>query len=60
MSENGAAVEDNLVVCQNLLQRASKHLEILDPELGAEEVVKSAAAELAKVTALIARSSQRE
>ena len=58
--ENGASVQDNLSQCSSLLQHASKHLQILDPELGEEELVKSAAAELAKVNALITRSSQRQ
>ena len=60
MRENGDAVQANLVHVQDFLQRASKHLTILDPELGEEELVKSVAAELARVTALIAGSSQRQ
>jgi len=60
MRENGATVQDNLVHCQDLLQPASEHLTILDPELGEEELVKSVAAELAKVTALLAENSQRQ
>jgi hypothetical protein len=58
--ENGAFVQANLLHCQGLLQQASKHLKILDPELGEEELVKSVAAELAKVTALTAENSQRQ
>ena len=60
MRENGAGVQENLVACQDLLQQASKHLTILDPELGEEELVKSVAAELAKLTALTAENSQRQ
>ena len=60
MRENRALVQDNLVPCQSLLQEASKHLQILDPELGEEELVKSVAAALASVTALVAENSQRE
>jgi len=60
MREFGASVQTNLVHCQCLLQKASTHLKVLDPELGKEELVKSVAAELARVTALIARSSQRQ
>ena len=60
MRENGAAVQDDLVPCKYLLQQASGNLKILGPELGEEELVKSMAAELAKVTALIARRSQRQ
>ena len=58
--ENGALVQGNLVYSQKLLQQASKHLQILDPELGEEELVISVAAKLAKVTALIAENSQRQ
>ena len=58
--ENGASVPEHQMHCQNLLQRASKHFQILDPELGEEELVKFVAAELAKVTVLIAGSSQRQ
>jgi hypothetical protein len=58
--ENGASVQDNLSQCRNSLQHASKHLQILDPELGEEELVKSVAAALASVTALVAENSQRE
>ena len=57
--ENGAAVQANLVVCRDLLQLASSCLEILDPELGEQELVKSVAAALAKLAALI-ENSQRQ
>ena len=60
MRENGAAVQASLVHCESLLQHASKQLKILDPELGEEELVKSVAAELAKVRALMADNSQRQ
>ena len=60
MRENGASVQANLVQCLDLLQRASWNLNILDPELGEEELIKSAAAELAKVTAFIANNSERQ
>ena len=60
MRENRALVQDNLVPCQSLLQQASKNLQILDPELGEEELVKSVAAELAKLATLIAENSQRQ
>jgi len=49
-----------LVPWQDLLQLASTHLQILDPELGEEELIESVAAEFAKVTALIAKNSQRQ
>ena len=60
MRENTDAVQANLAPCGHLLRRASKHLTILDPELGQQELAKSVAAELAKVTALIAENSQRQ
>ena len=60
MRENRAEVQANLVQCQDLLQRASLNLKILDPELGGEELIKSVASELAKLTALIAENSQRQ
>jgi hypothetical protein len=60
LRETGAAVQDNLSYLQHLLQQASKHLKILDPELGEEELVTSVAAELAKVTAFMAENSQRQ
>ena len=58
--ENGASVQANLAHCRDMLQRATSSLTILDLELGGEELVKSVAAELAKVTALIAQTSQRQ
>jgi hypothetical protein len=58
--ENGAGVQANPVYVRDLLRRASKHLTILDPELGQQELVKFVAAELAKLTALIAEKSQRQ
>jgi hypothetical protein len=60
MRENEAAVQDDLVPCEFLLQQVSENLKILGPELGDQDLVISVAAELAKVTALISRSSQRQ
>ena len=60
MRENGASVQANLLHCKTLLQQASKHLTILDPAHGKEELVKSVAAELAKLTASKAENSQRQ
>ena len=57
--ENGEEVQDNRVSCQILLRDASKHLKIFDPELGDGELGKCLAAELAKVTALLAENSER-
>jgi hypothetical protein len=59
MCQNGAAVHGNLTLCQDLLQQASKHLTILDPERGEEELVKSVAAELVKLAAFMAENSQQ-
>jgi len=60
MRQIGDAVQHILVPCKYILQQASKNLNILDPELGEEELVKSVAAELAKLTALMAENSQRQ
>jgi len=60
MRENGASVQANLLHCQNLLQLASKNFQILDPELGDQELVKFVADELARLTVLIAENSQRQ
>ena len=60
MRESGASVQANLLHCQILLQQASQDLKVLDPEFGKEELVKSVAAELAKVTALMTGSSKRQ
>ena len=60
MREKWAAVQDHMVHCQHLLLRATSCLQILDPELGEQGLVKSVAAELAKVTALLAENSQRQ
>ena len=58
--ENGAAVQANLAPCRKLLQQATRTIRILDPELGEEELVKSVAAELARLTALTAENNQRQ
>jgi len=60
MRENEAAVQANLPLCESLLMLASKNLKILDPERGEEELIESLAAELAKLTALLAENSQRK
>ena len=53
MREKGASVHSNLAHCRGLLLHATRSLKILDPELGEEELVKSVAAELAKLAQLI-------
>ena len=60
MRENKDLRQANLEYTQGLLQRASKRLQILDPELGEVELVKFVAAELARLTVLIADNSQRQ
>ena len=58
--ENGASVQANLVNSRNLLLQATLSLQILDRELGEEELVKSVAAESARLAVLIAENSQRQ
>ena len=58
--ENGASVKADLADCQILLQGATSSLTILDPELGGQELIKSVAAGLAKLTALMAENRQRQ
>jgi len=60
MRENGAGLQGNLANWQDLLQRATSSLKILDPELGKQELVQAVAAELAKVTAFMTENSQRQ
>ena len=50
MRDNVAAVQDLSDFCQELLRKASVRLKILDPEHGEEELIKSVAAELAKLS----------
>ena len=49
LREDEAAVNTMPFLFQTVLQHASSHLKILDPEHGEEELVKSVAAELAKL-----------
>ena len=60
LSENGASVQINLLQCKCLLLKASRHLQILDPEQGEEDLIKSVAAEMAKLTSMISENSQRQ
>jgi len=53
MRENEAAVKDVSSQCRALLGYASVHLKILDPEHGEEELIKSVAAEMAKLSLLL-------
>ena len=50
MRDSEAAVLAMSNQCRNLLLAASEHLEILDPELGREELITSVAAELEKLS----------
>ena len=50
MRDNEAAVQGSSSRCKSLLHDASVHLTILDPEHGEEELIKSVAAELAKLS----------
>jgi hypothetical protein len=58
LRENEAAVQDLSGPCQKVLQQASVHLKILDPELGEEELIQSVAVEVAKLVAGMAGSSE--
>ena len=49
LRQNDAPVNTMLCRFQSVLQNASSHLQILDPEHGVEELVKSVAAEVAKL-----------
>ena len=51
MRENEANVQVWAAACKELLQQALRHLEILDPEVGEEELIKAVAAEVAKLRA---------
>ena len=53
MRENEAAVKDIPTQCRAVLQQASVHLKMLDPEHGEEELIKSVVAEMAKLSLLL-------
>jgi hypothetical protein len=53
MRENKAAVQDQLAGCEELLALALKHLKILDPEAGDQELIKSVEAELANLREML-------
>ena len=48
LRDNEEAAKSMLCLRQIILQNASRHLKILDPEHGDEELINSVAAELAK------------
>ena len=60
LHENEAVGQQDLLNCKHVLEQASKDLTLLDPELGEEELIKSVAAELAKVTARMAENRERQ
>jgi hypothetical protein len=49
LRENEALVQEATRQCVHVLDEATKHLQILDPELGDEELIESVAAELARL-----------
>jgi hypothetical protein len=51
MHENEARVHTFVAVYQEMLERASRNLNILDPEVGEEELIKAVEATLAKLRA---------
>jgi hypothetical protein len=50
MRGDEAAVQDFSTQCRNLLDEASFHLKILDPEHGGEELIASVTAEYDKLS----------
>ena len=52
MRENEARVQNVSAICAQILERASHHLTILDPEVGEEELIQAVAAEVARLRAL--------
>ena len=56
MRENEAAVKDVSAQCRQLLGTASRHLKILDPQHGGEGLIKSVAAEMAKLSLLLRKT----
>ena len=52
MRENEARVYKAASSCTKVLEQASEHLKILDPEVGEQELIKAVAAEMAKLRAL--------
>ena len=59
LRENEAPVR-YLRLIQNVLGLASLHLKILDPELGEEELIKSMAAEVAKLREMAGKAGVQQ
>jgi len=49
MCENQASLQEMAAPCTKVLESASKHLAILDPEVGEEELIQAVAAALANL-----------
>jgi len=60
MRENEAKVQVMAAACQDLLGQARRHLKILDPEVGEEELIKAVEAAQAKLDALSPFESESE
>ena len=52
MRENEASVQKLAALCAAVLEQASEYLQILDPEVGQEELIQAVAAALARLRAL--------
>ena len=52
MRENETRLQGMASACAAMLKHASSFLDILDPEVGEEELIQAVAAELAKLRAL--------
>jgi len=52
MRENETRVQEMAVPCAAVLVQARRHLKILDPEVGEEELIQTVAAALARLRAL--------
>jgi len=53
MSEDEAGFQDFAAACADLLELASEHLDILDLEVGEEELIEAVVAALAKLRAAV-------
>ena len=53
MRENQTSVQKRAAGCAAVLELASHHLTILDPEVGEEEIIQAVAAALANLPALL-------
>ena len=49
MREEEARVQEVPAICAQMLEHASHHLTILDPEVGEEELIEAVAAEVARL-----------